>query len=43
MKLVQLVFEALFMVDIADARLLLGKEAARVQTFVTVEDSAVFL
>ena len=28
MKLVQLVFEALFIVDIADARLLLGKEAA---------------
>ena len=27
-KLVQLVFEAFFVVDIADARLLLGKEAA---------------
>ena len=42
-KLVQLVFEAFFVVDIADARLLLSKEAALAQTFITVEDSAVFL
>ena len=42
-KLVQLVFEALFVVDIADARLLLGKEAALAQAFVTVQDSAVYL
>ena len=43
MKLVQLVFEVLFVEDIANARLLLGKEAARAQAFVTVEDSAVCL
>ena len=42
-KLVQLVFEAFFVVDIADARLLLGKEAALAQAFVTVQDSAVCL
>ena len=42
-KLGQLVFEALFVVDIADARLLLGKEAALAQAFVTVEDTAVCL
>ena len=42
-KLVQLVFEAFFVVDIADARLLLGKEAALAQAIVAVEDTAVCL